>query len=145
MKKIIVTSKQAKYLTEDNAANIAVQSKDNTTNGFINAATNSKTTAYINNASRVAPDVNLIVSGPNSNDSQPQQVVNVANGDTIQNAISQQANDDLIKNGGSVKVMGNSLGEAKMFTKKTIEEARLKKLRENTISYSKKDLFKNLK
>ena len=142
MKKIIVTSKQAKYLTEGNAANIAVQSKDNTTNGFINAATNSNTISDINNASRVASDVNLVISGPNSNDSQPQQVVDVANGDTIQNALSQQTNDDIIKNGGSVKVIGDNLGEAKMFTKKTIEEARLKKLRENTISYSKKDLFK---
>lgn len=142
MKKIIVTSKQAKYLTEGNAANIAVQSKDNTTNGFINAATNSNTISDINNASRVASDVNLVISGPNSNDSQPQQVVDVANGDTIQNALSQQTNDDIIKNGGSVKVIGDNLGEAKVFTKKTIEEARLKKLRENTISYSKKDLFK---
>lgn len=142
MKKIIVTSKQAKYLTEGNAANIAVQSRDNTTNGFINAATNSNTISDINNASRVASDVNLVISGPNSNDSQPQQVVDVANGDTIQNALSQQTNDDIIKNGGSVKVMGDNLGEAKVFTKKTIEEARLKKLRENTISYSKKDLFK---
>jgi hypothetical protein len=146
MKKIILTAKQAKYLTEENAVNISAQSKDNTTSGFINAATNPNTISDINKASVATSDVNLVISGPESNDNQPQQVVNVTNGDSVQTAMTNQTNDELIRNGGSVVVKGDGfVSETKIFTKKTIEEAKLKKLRENSIVYTKKELSERIK
>lgn len=143
MKKIILTTEQAKYLTENQTVNISAQSKDNSKSGFVNAATNPNTVNDVNKASTVASDVNLVINGPNSNDSQPQQIVNVANGDTVQNAIAKQTNDALIQKGGSVIVKDDGyVSEGKVFNKKTIEEGRLENMRKNGRIYSKKELTK---
>ena len=87
-----------------------------------------------------AGDVNLVVNGPNSNDNQPQQVITVGNGDTVQNAIATQGNDELIRNGGSLKINGDGFGESVVFTKKTIEEVRLNKIKKEGRVLTKKEL-----
>lgn len=143
MKKIIITTKQLKKLNE-NAVNIAAKAGGNTTSDFINTVSNVNTQADINKASRVG-DVNLTISGPESNDTQPIQTVNVAPGETAQSAIQQQANDDLIRAGGKVELTGDGFGESKMFTKKMVEEARLDSMRKNGKVMTKKELRDSVK
>jgi hypothetical protein len=125
MKKIIISRNQLLRLNED-AVNIAATAKGNTISDFSNTMSDTNTQTDINKAGRVG-DVNLTISGPDSNDSQPLQTINVAPGDTAQNAIKNQANDDLIRSGGSIKISGDGFGESKVYTKKTIEEIRLNK------------------
>lgn len=125
MKRIIISRNQLLRLNED-AVNIAATAKGNTISDFSNTMSDTNTQTDINKAGRVG-DVNLTISGPDSNDSQPLQTINVAPGDTAQNAIKNQANDDLIRSGGSIKISGDGFGESKIYTKKTIEEVRLKK------------------
>ena len=72
------------------------------------------------------------------------QGVNVAAGDTIQSAIAGQANDDLIRKGGSVLLGGDGLGESYIFNKKTIEEARLAKIKRDGRVMTKKELRESL-
>lgn len=123
MKKIYITREQLNYLNEENSVNISAMAKNNTLSDFSNIATNTNTVSDINKASRVG-DVHLTITGPQKDDSQPTQMVNVAPGDSIQNAIKTQANDDLIRAGSSVQVTGDGLNEFKIFTKKMVEEAR---------------------
>lgn len=125
MKRIIISRNQLLRLNED-AVNIAATAKGNTISDFSNTMSDTNTQTDINKAGRVG-DVNLTISGPDSNDSQPLQTINVAPGDTAQNAIKNQANDDLIRSGGSIKISGDGFGESKVYTKKTIEEIRLNK------------------
>jgi hypothetical protein len=93
---------------------------------------------------KVAGDVNLTISGPKSNDDQPVQSVNVAPGQTVADAIGDQADDGLIRNGGKVSVTGDGLGESYIFTKKTLEEARLMKIRKDGRVMTKKELTESL-
>ena len=58
----------------------------------------------INKAGRVG-DVNLTISGPESNDAQPVQTVNVAPGETPQQAIQNQANKAFLEAGNKIKAM----------------------------------------
>ena len=131
MRKIIITKNQLLILNE-NAVNIAATAKGNTISDFSNTMSDTNTQTDINKAGRVG-DVNLTISGPDSNDSQPLQTINVAPGDTAQNAIKNQANDDLIRSGGSIKISGDGFGESKVYTKKTIEEIRLNKRKKSII------------
>ena len=120
MKKVIISQKQLNYLNE-NSVNISAQAKDNSLSSFSTAATDTNAVSDIQKA-QVAGDVNLTVNGPNTNDTQPVQQINVAKGDTIQNALATQGNDELIRNGGAVKITGDGIGESVCFTKKQIEE-----------------------
>lgn len=131
MRKIIITRNQLVRLNE-NVVNIAATAKGNTLSDFSNTMSDTNTQTDINKAGRVG-DVNLTISGPDSNDSQPLQTINVAPGDTAQNAIKNQANDDLIRSGGSIKISGDGFGESKVYTKKTIEEIRLNKRKKSII------------
>ena len=132
-----------RYLNEANAVNIAAQAKDNSLSSFSTAASDTNTISDVQKA-KVAGDVNLVVSGPDSNDSQPRQVVNVADGDTIQNAIASQASDEIIRNGGSLSIIGDGLGESYIFSKKSLEEARLAKMRRDGKVMTKKELTESL-
>lgn len=143
MKKIIITNKHLRKINEENSVNISAQAKDNSLSSFSTAATDTNTTSDIQKAS-VAGDVNLMVSGPKTDDTQPTQVVNVAAGDTVQNALLNQGNDELIRNGSSVKITGDGLGESYVFTKKTIKEARLAKMKKDGKIYTKKELLENM-
>ena len=143
MKKIIITKNQLFKLNEENSVNVDVPAKNNTTADFTNAATNPNTVSDLNKASMVG-DANLMIHGPQNNDSQPTQNVNVAAGDTIQNAIKTQANDELIRNGGSIKVSGDGIGESKVFSKKYIEEARLNQMKKTGVVMTKKQMSESL-
>ena len=143
MKRIIISQRHMQYLNEENTVNIAAQAKDNSLSSFSAAATDTNTASDMQKA-KTAGDVNLVVTGPDSNDTQPKQVVNVAAGDTVQNAIADQASDDLIRNGGSVLVNGDGLGESYIFDKKTIEEARLAKMKRDGRVMTKKELRESL-
>jgi hypothetical protein len=140
MKKIFITKEQLNYLNEE-VVNIAATAKGNSMSDFSNTVGDTNTQADINKASRVG-DVNLTITGPNNDDKQPTQTVNVAPGDTPQNAIANQANDDLIRAGGAVKLSGDGFGESKVYSKKLIENARLDGIRKNGRIFSKKE-FKN--
>lgn len=142
MKKIIVSKSQLFKLNEE-SVNIGAQALNNTTSDFINTATNPNTVNDVNKA-KAAGDVNLIINGPQSNDTQPQQIVNVAPGETVQNAMNNQTNDEIIRNGGSVKISGDGFGESKLFSKKMIEEARLFNMRKNGVIMTKKQLSESL-
>ena len=122
MKKILITKKQLKHINEE-MVNITAMAKGNSISDFSNTVSDTNTQSDINKASRVG-DVNLTITGPDNNDSQPTQTVNVGPGETPQNAIATQANDDLIRSGGSVKLTGDGFGESKIYYKKTIEEIR---------------------
>jgi hypothetical protein len=139
MKKIIISQRQLSRLNEENTVNISANAKDNSLSSFTTAATNPTTISDIQKA-KVAGDVNLVLNGPNTNDEQPTQVVNVAAGDTVQNALATQGNDELIRNGSAVKLSGDGIGESYVFTKKSLKEARLAKIRKDGTTYSKKDL-----
>lgn len=127
------------YLNEENTVNIAAQAKDNSLSSFTTAASDTNTVSDIQKA-KSAGDVNLVVNGPDSNDTQPRQVVNVAAGDTVQNALADQANDELIRNGGSVLINGDGLGESYIFSKKKLEEVRLAKMKKDGKVMTKKEL-----
>lgn len=141
MKKIIVTKSQASFLMENDSMNIAIQSKDNTLAGFTNAATSPDAVNDMNKATAFANDANMIVNGPKTDDNQPQQSINVGVGETVASAIAKQGNDDLIRNGGSLKISGDGLNETKIYTKKIIEEARLNEMRKNGRVMTKMELI----
>lgn len=143
MKKIIITRKQLKILNE-NMVNITAKAGGNSMSDFINTVGNVNTQSDINKAGRVG-DVNLTISGPESNDTQPIQTVNVAPGETAQSAIQNQANDDLIRAGGKVEVSGDGFGESKIFTKKMVEEARIDSMRKTGKIMTKGELRNSVK
>ena len=129
----------SKELNED-TVNISAQAKSNSLADFASAAGNSNTRSDIQKAGTVGSDVSLTVSGPKTDDTQPQQQVNVTQGDSIQNAINSQANDTIIRNGGSIKITGDGIGESIRTTKKELQEFRLKAMRKNGKTYTKKEL-----
>lgn len=143
MKQLIITRSQLNKINED-AVNIKATAKNNSLSDFANTVTDVNTQNDINNASRVG-DVNLTISGPETNDNQPVQTVNVAPGETAQSAIQNQANDDLIRAGGKVEISGDGFGESKVFTKKLVEEARLNSMRKNGKVMTKKEMINSFK
>lgn len=96
---------------DEDSVNITAQAKGNSLSDFSNAAGSSETAADIQKARNAGGDVTLTVNGPETNDSQPQQLVNVGAGESIQSAVSNQANDTIIRNGGSVRITGDGIGK----------------------------------
>lgn len=141
MKRIIINKAQIKCLNE---VNIAITAANNSLPDFSKAVNNSNTRNDIQKAKVADGEVNLTVSGPKSNDDQPTQAVNVAQGQTIVDAIGNQADDSLIRNGGRVSITGDGLDESLIFNKKTIEEARLSNIRKNGVILTKKQLRKSV-
>lgn len=142
MRKIIITRNQLRKLNED-VVNIGAKAKNNSVSDFVNTVGDVNTQNDINKAGRVG-DVNLTISGPDTDDSQPTQIVNVAPGETPQQAIQNQANNDLIKK-GSIVVQGDGFGESKVFSKKMVEEARLNSMKKNGKVITKKELRESFK
>ena len=131
-------------MLNENMVNIIAKAGGNSMSDFINTVGNVNTQSDINKAGRVG-DVNLTISGPESNDTQPIQTVNVAPGETAQSAIQNQANDDLIRAGGKVEVSGDGFGESKIFTKKMVEEARIDSMRKTGKIMTKSELRNSVK
>lgn len=141
MKKIIILNKHLKYLNE--SVNISTLAQNNDLSSFTKAASDTNTKSDIQKA-KVAGDVNLIVNGPKTDDSQPTQQIDVPAGDTVQNALADQANDALIRNGGSVKITGDGLEESIIFSKKQLQEIRLKNIKNKGEVVSKKKLIEKI-
>ena len=144
MKRIIISSKQLPFLNEEDTVTIGVNAQNDSLAGFSKAASDPNTTADIQKA-RNAGDVNLVINGPNTTDDAPTQVIDVAAGDTLQSAIEKQGSDDLTRSGSAMKISGDGFGESKVFTKKMVEEARLKKIREEGRIMTKKQLRESFK
>lgn len=140
MKKVVLNKKQVKYLEE---VNIVANAADNSLSSFSKAASDTNTTADIQKA-KTAGDVNLLVGGPDSSDEQPIQAVNVAPGQTVADAIGDQASDELIRNGSRISVTGDGLGESIVFTKRILKEARLAKIKKDGKVMTKKELTESL-
>ena len=136
MKKVVLNKKQVKYLEE---VNIVANAADDSLSSFSKAASDTNTTADIQKA-KTAGDVNLLVGGPDSSDEQPIQAVNVAPGQTVADAIGDQASDELIRNGSRISVTGDGLGESIVFTKRILKEARLAKIKKEGKVMTKKEL-----
>ena len=130
-----------KKIREENSVNIAVQARDNSLGSYSQTASSPETTRDIQKA-RVAGDVALHINGPKQDDTQPNQLVNVPAGESVQSAISKQGNDELIRNGGGMEITGDGIGECKVYTKKQIREAMSKRLTENCTVTRKKDFLK---
>lgn len=138
-RRVILKKSQLKRINEATSVNIAANAADNSLSAFSKVATDTNTTADIQKA-KVAGDVNLVVGGPDSSDEQPVQTINVANGQTVADAISDQGSDELIRNGSRMCITGDGLGEAVVFTKKKLEEARLAKIKRDGVTLSKREL-----
>lgn len=141
--KMIITRKQLSELTnflkEENTVNISTMAKDNNLNSFSTAASDTHTQSDIQKA-KTAGDVNLVINGPKTSDDMPRQEINVGAGDTVQNAIAKQGNNELLQQGGSMQITGDGFGESKVYMKKMVEEVRLKNLRKNSKVMSKKQM-----
>lgn len=144
MKKIIISKKQFKSLNEDNSIDVTVTAKGQNSSDFINAATSPEATSDIQKAKKYAQDVNLKVNGPDgNNDSEPTIDVEVPKGSTVQKTIPENPSiEKAIEGGSSVKISGDGFGkyENRVYSKKSIEEARLENIRKNGISLTKKEL-----
>ena len=139
MKKVIFRKSQINRLCEESTVNIAANAPDNSLSSFSKVATDTNTISDIQKA-KVAGDVNLMIGGPDSNDNQPVQNIMVAKGQTVADAISDQGSDELVRNGSKLNITGDGLGECFIFTKKTLEEARLSKMKRNGLVLTKKEL-----
>lgn len=128
------------YLNEENAINISARAIDDSLSSFSKAASSTDTAADIQKAKAMG-DVNLVVTGPGNNDDEPTQVIDVGEGNTIQKAISDQGNDDIPRNGGTFLLKGDGIKESYVFTKKSIREARLAKIKREGKTYTKKDII----
>ena len=136
---MIITRSQLKALNEENTINISTMAKDNSLNSFATAAADTHTQSDIQRA-KTAGDVNLVINGPKTSDNMPRQEINVGAGDTVQNAIAKQGNNELLQQGGSMQITGDGFGESKIYSKKMVEEARLKNMYNESKVFTKKQM-----
>ena len=136
---MIITRSQLKALNEENTINISTMAKDNSLNSFSTAAADTHTQSDIQKA-KTAGDVNLVINGPKTSDNMPRQEINVGAGDTVQNAIAKQGNNELLQQGGSMQITGDGFGESKIYSKKMVEEARLKNMYNESKVFTKKQM-----
>lgn len=136
---MIITRSQLKALNEENTINISTMAKDNSLNSFSTAAADTHTQSDIQKAKTVG-DVNLVINGPKTSDNMPRQEINVGAGDTVQNAIAKQGNNELLQQGGSMQITGDGFGESKIYSKKMVEEARLKNMYNESKVFTKKQM-----
>lgn len=146
MKKIIINKKQLGFINE---ININVNSSDQSSSGYVKAATDGSTYSDIQKARKVAPDVDVVVSGPKSDDSSLELDIDVPAGSSVQNAINQNPdNQEAISAGAKAKIHGDGFVSEMKLTKKQIEEARIRNIKQTGKHYTKKELeesFKNEK
>lgn len=142
MKKIIISNSQLKkVLAEENTTNVQVNTTGNSIPSLTNAVMQNQ--PKITNAAKTG-DVSLHLSNPSaqagSNDNIVTQHVEVGQGENISNAITKQVNPTALSQGGDVEVSGPGISEKKVFTKRMVEEARLKKMREEGVVLTKRAL-----
>ena len=136
---MIITRSQLKALNEENTINISTMAKDNSLNSFSTAAADTHTQSDIQKA-KTAGDVNLVINGPKTSDNMPRQEINVGAGDTVQDARAKQGNNELLQQGGSMQITGDGFGESKIYSKKMVEEARLKNMYNESKVFTKKQM-----
>lgn len=149
MKKIIVTRSQLKEvmkkkLKED--VDIAVKANGQTGQDYLTAIKDPNTTSDIQKAKSITPDVNAVVSGPQTTDSSPKIDVEVPAGGNISDVFSKQPEigNAITNKGAQAFVHGDGFGESKQYSKKQIEEARLAEMRRTGTVMSKKELRENI-
>lgn len=147
MKRIVINTRQLdKCLNEENNVNVSLSTTASTVPSVVNTITQNM--PKINQASKVGDPI-IHVSNPNSqngtNDSQFTQHVEVEPGQTIQQAAQQQLNPSATSNGGDVEISGPGISEEKSYTKGAIENARLKKIRQEGRVMTKKQLRESFK
>lgn len=138
-KKIIITQEQLRKLDE---VRVQLQSTDNTPSGYANTLKNSQ--SQINAAQGATnSDVEAVISGPKQREDLPPMVTTVQQGEDPAQAVQKQ-NADYIGQGGSVVVNGPGFGGNKMYeniyTKKQIEEARLRSMEDKSDCFTKKQI-----
>lgn len=142
-KKIILTRQQLnEVLKEENTTTVQLNPTGNTVPALTNAVINNQ--PEITNASKYG-DVNLHFSSQKlngSNDTVPTQHVEVEKGQNVNQAIQQQVNPTVLSDGGDVEVSGDGISEKKTYSKRQIEEARLRKMREEGVVITKGQLIK---
>jgi len=145
MKTLIINRKQMQCLEEENNVNVSVKTNANTIPAAINAVTQAK--PQINNASKIGDPI-LHISNPasmgGSNDNQITQHVEVGADETPEQAMAAQLNPSAT-NGGDIEVSGEGLSETRGYTKRQIEEARLRKMRAEGVVMTKKQLRESFK
>ena len=147
MKKLIISSKQlTRCINEQNNVNVGLQSTANTIPSLVNTVSQNR--ADINQASKLGDPV-IHISNPNSqngsDDTKLTQHVEVGAGDTIERAMQNQLNPAATGNGGDVEISGDGISETKSFSKREVEEARLKKMRAEGKVMTKKQLRESFK
>lgn len=146
MKKLIITTKQLSRIDEENNVNVAVNTNGNTVSDAINAVTRAK--PDITKAGNIGDPVlhisNLASQG-GSNDNQITQHVEVGANETPEQAMAAQLNPNATSNGTDIEVSGDGLKEGKIFKKREIEEARLRKMKLEGRVMTKKQLRESFK
>ena len=140
MKTLIISQRHLQCLEEENNVNVGLQSTANTIPALVNAVTQNK--PDINQASKIGDPV-IHISNPNSqngsDDNALTQHVEVGKGDTIERAMQTQLNPAATGTGGDVEISGDGISEA-VYTKKAVEEARLRKMMHEGTVMTKKQL-----
>ena len=142
MRKIIISASQAqKCLNEENNVNVSLNATGNNITAFANAVTQNK--QDIMSAGKMGDPI-IHISNPNSqngsNDNAITQHVEVGKNDSIENAIEKQLNPTATSQGGDVEISGDGIYEM-VYTKKQIDEARMKKMRSEGIVMTKQELI----
>ena len=132
--KIILKKKQFKKINEENNVNVSIHSNGNDISSITNAVTQNR--PDIAAASKMGDPI-LHITNPNSqngsNDNAITQHVEVGKGESIEGAINQQLNPNVTSTGGDVEVSGDGIQEKRVYTKRQIEEARLKNMIYETV------------
>ena len=139
-RKIIITQEQLKRLDE---VQIQLQSTDNTPSGYANAIQNSQKQISAAQGA-TSSDIEAVVSGPKQREDLPPMVATVQQGEDV-SQVMQQQNADYIGQGGSVVVNGPGFGgnesvNERRYTKKQIEEARLRSMEDKGTCFTRKQI-----
>ena len=125
--KIVLKKKQFEKINEENNINVSLNANGNTIPAMTNAITQNR--SDITNAGKMGDPI-LHISNPSSqngsNDSSITQHVEVGQGESIESAMQDQLNPTATSTGGDVEVSGDGLKEVARYTKKQVQEARLK-------------------
>lgn len=143
MKSIIINERQLKELNE---ITIGVNANGQSSSEYTKAVTSPSTSGDIAKARTYSDDVDAVVSGPKSNDDSVVVDVDVPAGSSVQNVMAQnQENQAAINGGAKAKIHGDGFVSESKYTKKQIEEARIRNMHENGVRYTKKQLEEALK
>lgn len=140
MKKIIITTNQLRKINEEFTVDVNTGAKANA-DAYATKLKSGDTLRDIQNAKKYSPDVNAYVSSDKTTDGMPVIDKNIQQGQQISFTPEEQK---AIADGSPAKIHGDGFGgtnESRVFTKKFIEESRLRKMRDEGTVTKKKDLF----